>query len=308
MNKFVFVVCGAKKHINTLYYSINYLKHFSNNSIIVVTDSLRNEIKILHENLIDVKTPENLNHHEASIWLKTSLHKILPSGPLYCYLDSDVIAVNKDCDKIFSNYNTPITFAADHCKINLFSPYAINCNCLEKYTEDKKNFKKSVSEALNTNNYPPDYSNPNIRKLYKLLQSIKNHPIRKTGSIFRMLLSFICAELNIKNNIILSKRKKGFVIGNEIFPFLFFYRKTIKEKTNYSFNWLKLKWIKPNKSEFAINSCNHLSKAIKNKFNIDITKANWQHWNGGVFLFNEHSTEFMETWHQYTGLIEFTGL
>jgi hypothetical protein len=39
---------------------------------------------------------------------------------------------------------------------------------------------------------------------------------------------------------------------------------------------------------------------IKNKFNIHVNNNNWQHWNGGVFLFNESSHVFLNTWHQFT--------
>ena len=65
-NKFVFVVCGAKEHIDTLHFSIRYLQHFSKNEIIVVTDSARNEIQVAYQNVVDVKTPENFTNHQAS--------------------------------------------------------------------------------------------------------------------------------------------------------------------------------------------------------------------------------------------------
>ncbi len=46
--------------------------------------------------------------------------------------------------------------------------------------------------------------------------------------------------------------------------------------------------------------CNHLTKQIKNTFNIDVKDKNWQHWNGGVFLFNEKSHRFLDQWHLKT--------
>ena len=93
-NAYVFVVCGERKHIETLHFSLKSLKLVSQFPIWVVTDKKRNEIEIEHDNIIDVSTPEDFNHHQASIWLKTSLHRILPKGTTYCYLDSDVIAMN----------------------------------------------------------------------------------------------------------------------------------------------------------------------------------------------------------------------
>lgn len=302
MHSFVFVVCGEKKHLDTLDFSLKYLKLFSDIHFIVVTDSLRNEILINYDNIIDIKTPAHYNHHQASIWLKTSLHKILPKGKLYCYLDSDVIAVNKECNNIFNYFNSPITFAPDHCEIDNFSPYATNCNCLNNYLTDKNEFEKAISAIVQNNNYPPDFHNPNIRKIYGFLENIKNHPFKNTGSIFKLFLSLTGLKLKIKNSIILNKDKKGFEVidSNFIFPFLFFYRKLIKEKTNYKLNLLKLKWLKSDKSELAKETCNHLINEIKNKFNIEITDKKWQHWNGGVFLFNDESYNFMETWHQMT--------
>jgi hypothetical protein len=43
-----------------------------------------------------------------------------------------------------------------------------------------------------------------------------------------------------------------------------------------------------------------LRVAIESKFGVEITDTDWQHSNGGVFLFDSESTDFMDTWHQYT--------
>ncbi|PIP54114.1 MAG: hypothetical protein COX07_07095, partial [Bacteroidetes bacterium CG23_combo_of_CG06-09_8_20_14_all_32_9] len=82
-NIFVFVVCGDNSNINTVNFSLRYLKKLTSNKIIVVTDLQRNESKIEHVHILDIKTSENFDNHKASIWLKTSLHNILPKGPLY---------------------------------------------------------------------------------------------------------------------------------------------------------------------------------------------------------------------------------
>src|SRR5271170_7374643 len=100
VNKFVFVVCGGREHIDTLHFSLHYLKHFSKNEIIVVTDSLRNAIPVEYDNVVDIKTPEIFTNHQAGIYLKTGLNKFLPKGFTYCYLDADVVALREDCDDI----------------------------------------------------------------------------------------------------------------------------------------------------------------------------------------------------------------
>lgn len=301
-NIFVFVTCGEKVHINTLHFSLKYLKNFTSNNIIIVTDSKRNEIPIIHNNIIDKPTPENYNNHQASIWLKTSLHNILPKGLLYCYLDSDVIAVSKNCNKIFNFFKYPIIFAVDHCKLQTFSPYALNCNCYNNFIKDKNDFENKVSQIVKSENYPPNYTNENYIKLNKTIQAIKSNPFKNFIFILRILLCVMGFEINLKKGLLLSKKRKAIIVDNDkfVFPFIFFYRKEIKEKTNYKFSLLKLKWLKPDGKEFSKNTCNHLQKEIRNKFDIEITNSDWQHWNGGVFLFNDESYKFMETWHQYT--------
>lgn len=119
---FVFAVCGTNEHIDTLHYSLEKLKKFSDASIWIVTDASRNEKAILHDTIIEIQTPKEFNNHQASIFLKTGLHKFLPKGNVYCYLDSDVVAVNSDCDKIFDEYIPPIRFAPDHCQMPLLAP------------------------------------------------------------------------------------------------------------------------------------------------------------------------------------------
>jgi hypothetical protein len=74
-NCFVYVVCGDKEHIDTLHYSLLFLKHFSSNKIIVLTDSSRNETPVIHDSIIDIKTPEKYNNHQASIYLKTGVNQ-----------------------------------------------------------------------------------------------------------------------------------------------------------------------------------------------------------------------------------------
>ena len=88
---YVFVVCGSKEHIDTLHLSLKALTSFSEKDVLVLTDSTRNEIDVIHDSIIDVQTPIEYNHHQASIYLKTGIHRFLPIGNLYCYLDSNGI-------------------------------------------------------------------------------------------------------------------------------------------------------------------------------------------------------------------------
>jgi hypothetical protein len=49
--------------------------------------------------------------------------------------------------------------------------------------------------------------------------------------------------------------------------------------------------------------CDHLRQRIQEKFAVHVTDPNWQHWNGGVFLFDPESTDFLDTWHEFTRAI-----
>jgi glycosyltransferase involved in cell wall biosynthesis len=174
---FVFVVCG-ERHAARLNTSLKFLKKFSRRDIIVVKGHAGLELDC--DQVIAPKVPAGLDRHQASIFLKTSLHKILAGERRrFCYLDNDVIAVNRGVDAIFNHARKPVSFAADHCNLRVFSRHAVNCHCTR-------------------------------------------------------------------------------------------------------------------------GECEHLHGAIRKMFGVKITPKAWQHWNGGVFVFDEASAEFMERWHQNT--------
>ncbi|HEY1663433.1 MAG TPA: glycosyltransferase [Verrucomicrobiae bacterium] len=176
-NAFVFVVCG-NHHAERARIALKFLRHFSRSEIIVVKSRTRQRFDA--DRVIDARTPSRLDNRQAAIFLKTSLHKILKPGPeKFCYLDNDVLAVNKDVDAVFNQFQAPISFGADHCSFRQFSRYAVHCGCV--------------------------------------------------------------------------------------------------------------------KSE-----CDHLKTAIGRQFGVKITQKDWQHWNGGVFVFNETSTPFLDHWHENT--------
>jgi len=174
---FVFVVCG-ERHAARLNITLKFLKKFSQRDILVVKNRAR--LKLDCDQVITPKVPAGLDHHQASIFLKTSLHKILArERRRFCYLDNDVIAVDHRVDTIFDRAREPVSFAADHCHLGEFSRHAVNCHC--------------------------------------------------TG-----------------------------------------------------------------------RECEHLHAAIRKMFGVKVTPKTWQHWNGGVFVFDEASAEFMERWHRNT--------
>lgn len=296
---FVFVVCGSKEHITTLNFSLQALKKFTNHEIFVVTDLQRNESEIQHHHIIDVRTPSEYSHHQASIWLKTSLHRILPPNKLYAYLDSDVIALNSDCNRIFEFYQAPVTFAKDHTSIQYFSPYAVNCQCYENFLNDKNELETAIQKALNHLNYPGNYSNKYYRELLQYLYELSYNKLSLLKLAVLLPLSFFF-PIRLNKCIVLNSKQKRWLIDNRFeYPILLLHRKKIKTE-GYIFSLKKRNWFSIAKKRYIRkNQCTHLLEAIRKTFDISVSE-NYQHWNGGVFLFDQNSHAFLEQWRQNT--------
>ena len=297
-NIFVFVVCGAQEHIDTLHFSLEYLKKYSENEILVLTDSSRNEIAIEHDKVIDITTPQDFNHHQAIIYLKTGIHKFLPQGNNYCYLDTDIIALNNEVDLIFNEYTTPITFAPDHCKVNKFSPYAVFCGCSEKWENKRERFETaSIKHDRNRQINKPS-TLERQKKLLAHFETLKTNLMQKIITAVRYTLSI--GKFHLNQNFYFDKKERTWVdkLNNEAVLFEVPVKK-IEQETGFKYSKWTQKWIDENGNDIWQDECTHLPEFIQNKFEINVTN-NWQHWNGGVFLFNDESHEFLNTWHNKT--------
>lgn len=122
---FVYCVCGDR-HARAVETSLRFLKRVSKADMIVVT---ARAAPIAHDQTLSVEMPEGLTDHQASILLKIALPSLIPTGGVTCYLDSDQIAVSSDVDQVFSLYRPPVTFAADHRRLDDFSRYGVRCGC-----------------------------------------------------------------------------------------------------------------------------------------------------------------------------------
>jgi len=304
-NIFVFVVCGDDKHIKTLNFSLKYLKHFSKNKILVVTDLTRNNIPVNHDKIIDIRTPLKFNHHQASIYIKTRLHKILDLNHNYCYLDSDVIAIRKDVDKIFEYQYGPVTFASDHSAIDEFSPYAINCNCLKNNLEKQKLFYNLQKK------FDPNYKikdpvlKSEMNELSNIAHTIKKRPVAHINIIVKYIWTYILPIKYFKLNKKFKFDKTNRTWLNNKDDIIYYdvlnYYKNIEKNSNFKLKKINKRWTDKNGKDICVTpKCNHLIMNIKKKFNVRIKKNNWKHWNGGVFLFNKSSVEFMDMWHFFT--------
>lgn len=296
---FVFVVCGAREHLDTLALSYSVLAKKTKYPIYVVTAHSRNAYQINYPNLIDVKVPDSyLDPHRSSIWLKTSLHKILPTGKLYAYLDADILAYGKNMDEIFEQYVSPIIFAPDHCKMPQFSPYAVACGCLEAL--DKKRYE--VNEIIAKEDPLSVTKDPVIlekrAQLFKAFQQRKKNGKLSIGFYLKYFTSWPIFRFN--DEFRLDHKKKIWIDGQNNPVMHKIVMRKIAKKAGLKWNYLKNEMTLPDGNSLYSNHCSHLQQKIKEKFNITVTDPNWQHWNGGVFLFGPESKEFMDTWHQYT--------
>jgi hypothetical protein len=312
---FVFVVCGDDKHIHTLKFSLRYLKHYSRLPVIVVTDTARNSVALEHEHVIDVRTPEALDHHQASIWLKTGLHNILPFPGEYCYLDSDVIALDSEVDKIFEYKTGPVTFAQDHCTLDKFSPSAVFCNCSEgskksgsQTDENLARLHKVLSEILPA----PVRMRPELEvqksELLHLLHSCYHKPYDNPLLSLSLLMKRFFIPLKsfrIKSYRYIRRDKLWLNNSGEVVSFNFgYYTRKVRQNTAFCFDAKSGNWRfidgRPLYVTAEESKCSHLHAAVFLKFGIQITENAWQHWNGGVFLFDEDSGDFMDAWHRMT--------
>ncbi len=303
MNYFVYVVCGAKEYIEQLNFSLRYLKHFSRYPIIVVTDKSRNEETIEHDTVVDVKTPEQLNNHQAHLFLETKLpyYLDLKENDICCYLDSDIMALNENINEVFEHYKPPVTFAKDHCTIDFFSPKIMHCDCFNNFKSKEALFGKVVNMLPKVDLSDDGASNAAALKNYFNL--LKDKPISNIRSILKYLMQryffrkseFIFFNFLFKRSDHCWYNSKGKIIGYDFKH----YNKEIFKKTGVYYNGKD--WVTNNKELIKpqLPHCDHLRDYLNQSYNITIPQ-NFRHWNGGVFLFGLKSKEFMDYWHQAT--------
>ncbi|MEM7104572.1 MAG: hypothetical protein AAF502_15655 [Bacteroidota bacterium] len=364
--KFVFVVCGSKGHIHSLQLALRYLSYFSSNEIIVLTDEFRNEIPIKWKNVINIKTPSSLSNHQASIYLKTGLHKFLDPKFQYCYLDSDVLAISSNVDKIFSMNAGPVTFSTDHCKMDRFSPAAVINPQMELdyesgskiirdlYFEWKSTYQNSIKFYKRIDEYSKyafneindqkfgvfrDY----IYRYFVMAQLIMFDPRFKIKYNQRRVvfsIKYLCSlivffglkwlinrefrfmPLNSESHLVKKGNSKNVLhflksIKSYGYEFNFFQQKWkdqagneidkesltweyFHENRGYYFDLENDKWSTKEGQLIVEERSDLLRQRIREKFGVNVSNPQWQHWNGGVFLFDNSSHEFLDTWHNYT--------
>jgi hypothetical protein len=187
------------------------------------------------------------------------------------------------------HFETPIRFALDHCRIEKFSPAAINCNCSRNKASEQAvwyQMMKTIEPFL-----------PYQHELSSEFKKQKASFLKKLKLLWRYAFSYPIFKLS--DSYYLDKRTgvwnhksvgdihdlnsyKG-ADGIEIYR---------DGKTN--------SWKNKLGQDIWDNSCRCLENYIKKDLNILVSDRNWHHWNGGVFLFNMDSANFLDDWHDLT--------
>lgn len=291
---FVFVVCGSKEHVETLHVSIKFLRKYSKHKILVITDLSRNEIPLQHDEVINVRTPEVFDNHQASIFLKTAIHRFLPKGFDYCYLDTDVIALSSEVDGIFDQFITPIRFAQDHCVLDGFSPYAVNCGCLKS----KLSHREKLARALERYAVKDPVSVEKKRQLEVHFRELRSNVPKRILTAAKYVLSG--SEFRLSPEFRFDKRNRVWKDSSDN-PIIYEADTSLVEKeTGLRYDKWKRTWVDESGQSVWTDECDHLSQAISRDLGIKVGNRKWQHWNGGVFLFNDQSHGFLDAWHAKT--------
>ena len=152
--RWVFVLCGSVVHTGALRTAVRHLAPLTDREIWVLTDRSRNEQAIDETGVtrvVDVRAPAHLDDHQAAIWLKTSVHRHLPTGT-WCYLDTDIIAIAPGVDELFEHRSGPVAFAADMPlavnTVDHFSPFAMTCGCLDRGLLRCDHLRRQLSSRL----------------------------------------------------------------------------------------------------------------------------------------------------------------
>lgn len=352
--RFVFVVCGAEAEIATLELALGHLGRFSDTPAIVVTDARRNARPIPHDRVLDCPTPAEFSDAQAAIFLKTSLHRRLEPGPVYAYLDADVLAARPGVDQIFMYRFGPATFATDHCRMRYFSPWAIDCGCLSErrlaqaaelnaliapldacppeLVEKRRRLEAKLAAYSARYVSPPPELAARRDAVQRLLERTAGHPWRRKAALLAYVLPKFGARLTRRlwrggdpvqaaQRVVddalgtlpeFIRRETGFdwrlderrgydEAGRLLLTDVPFY---VAQQSEYRFDETRGEWVDGAGERVFHGPCDHLRAAIAEDFGVAVADPDWQHWNGGVFLFDagadSAAAPFLDSWHELT--------
>ena len=335
----VFVVCGAEEHIQTLNFSLRALKRHTKMPIRVVTDLSRNGgVAIEHDDVVDAPIDPRYNHHQASILLKTGLHRYvdLSPGKRYVYLDTDVVAVRPGVDELFDRFVPPILFCTDHCRMRQFSPTAVRGAEHDQALSLQKRVMALMAEAEEKSG-PLEHRLRLKGILHEWEQLRKQRAadwawrryvglgrpawLRPLTKAYYLLRGYrVCHEPNGDWYACKAPPAADFFAANgyryETGTQRYFdaagqmvwdtalIRQTVEAHTEVRWDARRDCWAAPDgRNVLGVVESDTLRQRIAEKFGVHVAEPNWQHWNGGVFVFGAESADFLDTWHAYTRAI-----
>lgn len=74
----------------------------------------------------------------------------------------------------------------------------------------------------------------------------------------------------------------------------------IKRNNGLTWDERKHTWVEDHGNDILVTRCNHLADAARSKFGVIMDNQDWVHFNGGVFVFDKDSADFMKTWRDFT--------
>lgn len=130
---FVFAVCGGREHLARAGEAAARLRRFTARPILVATDPARNRATLDGVEVLAIPTDPRWSDAQAAILLKSALAEHLPGDAVHCYLDSDVVAIGGEVDRIFEHFQPPLTFASDlpvpEATLRTFGGHGFACEC-----------------------------------------------------------------------------------------------------------------------------------------------------------------------------------
>jgi len=151
---FVLCACGNDR-ASRVNIALRFLKRFTKNEIVVVRS--RTFIPISHDQVIEFRSPQGFSDHAAYSSLVTAIHRVLPAeSGQWCFLDSEMIAVDHAIDKVFDRRRGPVAFARGNADIDSQSGRMLKCGCSSSQCRHlRQAIKKMLSVAIGSGSWLP---------------------------------------------------------------------------------------------------------------------------------------------------------
>lgn len=290
---YVYAVAGEGKHSRRVDQSVRFLQSVTTNEIFIVAGRNRHSLTS-NVNILEVDLPTAYDDHQASMLLKSSLPTHLPTGKKYCYLDSDIIPLTAP-DAVFDGFTPPVMLTQDHATIDQFSPYALNCGCLTDKVKQQQELQQMIDQ----------YAYHSQSDLPKIQLEQKQERLRRLLSDDRLLrrwwrfLRFNLARktYHLDDEFHFDKGAQTWFDHNGEVILYHEPNEHIQRHSPYTHDAATGRWTNADQEDIHDVQCGHLRELIHRKFGV-ASEAHKQLWNGGLFVFDDHSKDFMRMWHQ----------